>query len=61
MHTMVKGNHFQLKGHPLLFHKYKWFNIKAFVGHQPAVQKEVNEPLSKGAITASMGGVKFYP
>ena len=43
---MVKGN-------------CKLFNIKAALAHHPVIQKDVDEPLAKGAIEPSNGGACF--
>ena len=39
--NIVKEFDHQLRYHPLLFHNFIWFNIKATVGHHPFIQKEV--------------------
>ena len=56
----VQGHHLQLMSHPSLFHKFKWFNIKAAAVHQPMIQKEVDELLARRAIELSSGGANFY-
>ena len=58
--NMVQGHHLQLRCHPLLFHNFKWFNIKAVQANHPIIQEEVDELLAKGGIEPSTGGVGFY-
>ena len=60
VHKMSKGHHLQFRLHPLLFHNFKLFNIKAAMAHHPLIQKEADEPLSKGAIEPATGSVGFY-
>ena len=58
--NMVWGHHLQLRYHPSLFHDFQCFNVKAAAAHHPAIQKEVDELLPKGAIELSSGGAGFY-
>ena len=58
--NMVQGHHLQLRSHPVLFHNFQLFNIKAAAPHHPIIQKEVDELLAKGAIEPSSGGAGFY-
>ena len=58
--NMVKGHHLQLRCHPLLFHIFTWFNIKANMVHHPIIQKEVDELLAKGSTEPWMGCPGFY-
>ena len=58
--NMVWGHHLQLRSHPLLFHDFWHFNIKAASAHHPVIQKEVDELLAKGAIEPYSGGAGFY-
>ena len=57
---MVRGHHLQLKSCPPYFHDFWHFNVKAAAAHHPAIQKEVDELLAKGAIEPSSGGAGFY-
>ena len=57
---LVWGHHLQLRSHPLLFHDFWHFNVKAAAAHHPVIQKEVDELLAKGAIEPSSGGAGFY-
>ena len=57
---MVKGHDLQLRSHPLLFHNFKWFNIKAAAAHHPIIQKEMDELLANGVIEPSSDGAGFY-
>ena len=56
---MVKGHYLHLRLHPLLFHNFKLFNIKAAIAHHPIVE-EMDELLAKGANEPSVDGVGFY-
>ena len=58
--NMVLGHHLQLRSHPPLFHDFWHFNVEAAAAHHPAIQKEVDELLAKGAIEPSLGGAGFY-
>ena len=58
--NIVKGHHLQLRCYPLLFHDFRWFNIKRALAHHPIIQKEGDVLLSKGAIEPSSGGASFY-
>ena len=58
--NIVKGHHLQLRYHPILFHIFKWCNIKAAKAHHPIIQKEVDEPLANGAIELSTGRAGLY-
>ena len=57
---MVKGHNLQLRCHPLLFHNFKWFNIKIAAIHNPFIQKEMDELIAKGAIELSTGGASSF-
>ena len=52
----MRGHH-QHRCCPSLFHNFRWFGIKAAVGHHPIVQKEL---LAKGTIEPSTGGAVSY-
>ena len=58
--NMVWGHHLQLRSHPPLFHDFWCFNVKVAAAHHPVIQKEVDEPLAKGAIEPSSSGAGFY-
>ena len=58
--NMVWGHHLQLRSHPLLFHDFQHFNVKAATADLPVIQKEFDELLAKGAIEPSSGGAGFY-
>ena len=44
----------------MLFHNFKWSNIKAPTADHPVIQKEVDELLAKDAIKLLSGGAGFY-
>ena len=56
---MVKGHHLQLMYHPLLFHNFRQFKIKATYAHHGIIQKEVDDMLAKDAIEPTTCGVGF--
>ena len=58
--SLVKGHHLQLRCCPLLFHNFKWFNIRKPWAYHTVIQKEVDELLAKGAIEPFTGGTGFY-
>ena len=58
--NMVWGHHLQLRSRPPLFRNFQHFNVKVPATHHPVIQKEVDEPLAKGAIEPSSGGASFY-
>ena len=60
MLNMGQGHHLQLKYHLLLFHNFRWLNMKASLAHHPVTQKDVAELLGKGTIDPSTGGPGFY-
>ena len=43
----------------MLFHNFKWLNIKAATSHCH-ISQEVDELLTKGAIEPSIGNAGFY-
>ena len=55
------GHHLQLRCYLLLFHNFRWFNIKATLVHHSIIQKEVDELLAKFAMEPSTGGNAFTP
>ena len=56
---MVKGYNLELRCHPLLFHNFRWFDIKAAMAHHPIIQKEVDDQIAKGATEPLGGGAGF--
>ena len=58
--NMVEGHHLYLRSCSLLFHNFKWFNIKAGMAHHTIIPKEVNGLLAKGAIEPLTGDAGFY-
>ena len=58
--NMITAHHLQLRCNPLLFHNYKWLNIKATFAQHSFIWKEVDELLAKGATETSTGGAGFY-
>ena len=60
MLTLVKGDHCLLRCYPLLFCKFKQFNIRAALGCHLVIQKEDDELLAKGAIEPSTDGAALY-
>ena len=58
--SVVKGQHLQLKYHPLLFCNFKLSNIRVTIAHHPVIQKELDDQLAKGATVPSTCGSGFY-
>ena len=58
--NMVWGHHLQFRSHPPLFCDFQHCNVKAVSAHHPAIQREVDELLAKGAIEPSSGSAGFY-
>ena len=56
---MVKGYHLHPSCHPLLFHNFKQFNIKAVIAYCTIIKKELDQLLAKDAIKYSIGGAAF--
>ena len=47
--NMVKSHNLWVTCNQLIFHNFKWFNIKTAMIHHPVIQKEADELLTKGA------------
>ena len=46
-------------GHPLLFHNFKQYNIRAATAHCPMMQNEMGELSAKGSTESSTGVAGF--
>ena len=58
--NIVKDHHLWPWCHPPLFHKFKWFTLKAALAYHPCIQKELDKLIAKGAIEMYTGSTGFY-